>query len=213
MAQTPRWNQPLSTWRSYHSGWIRKAEPQEVLEFAAFFDFRAVHGDRELAETLRVHVFDEAAAHPAFFAQLAQHVMAFKPPVQLFGRIIAGGSRGQDAQTLDLKSTAAAVIGFARLYALRERVAHTNTIERLSALGEAGVQTQTSRDETAAAFGNLMGLRLQGQAEAREAGEKPDNLVAWRSLGDVERTLVNQAFSQIVALQKRVSHDFLGDTS
>jgi CBS domain-containing protein len=212
MAQNPRWSQPLQTWREYFSEWVRTAEPMEVLEFIAFFDFRAVHGERELADALRQHVFAEAAAHPSFFAQLAQHVQRFKPPMRLFGRIVAGGAAGQEGQMLNLKDAAAPLIGFARVYALRERVAEANTLERLEGLAEAGGLADASRDETMAAFKNLMRLRLESQADALEAVREPDNLVAYRDLTDVERTLVNQAFAQTAAVQKRISHDFLGDT-
>lgn len=211
MAQNPRWCRPLSRWREYFTGWIRSAEPLEVLEFIAFFDFRAVYGDRQLSDTLRAHVFDEAAARPAFFAQLAGHVGRFKPPMRLFGRIIAGASPG-DGQMVNVKDAMQPIIGFARTYALRERIEETNTLERLAALSEAGELSEAGRDEAATAFGNLMRLRLQYQAAELEAAQEPDNLVAWGELGDVERTLVNQAFAQIVAMQRRVRHDFLGDT-
>ena len=211
MAQNPRWSQPLSTWRGYFAEWIRTAEPLEVLEFIAFFDFRPVHGDRDLADALRQHVFAEASAHPAFFAQLAQNVQRFKPPMRLFGRIIAGGAGGQEGQMLNVKDAMAPIVGFARIYALQEGVELTATLDRLEALSDAGQLADASRDETASAFTNLMRLRLKGQAEALGAAKEPDNLVAYRDLTDVERTLVNQAFAQIAALQKRISHDFLGD--
>ncbi len=215
MAQTPRWSQPLAQWKRHFSEWVRTAEPQEVLEFLVFFDFRPVAGERDLADELRTHVFDEVAAHPAFLAQLAQQVQRFKPPVRLFGRIIAGGAAG-DARTgapaLNVKDAMASISGFARLYALRGRIEETNTQERLAALSEAGGMAEASRDETAAAFANLMRLRVESQARARAAGSEPDDLVTYRDLSDVERTVVNQAFAQIAALQSRVSHDFLADT-
>ncbi|MFP4249688.1 MAG: DUF294 nucleotidyltransferase-like domain-containing protein [Armatimonadota bacterium] len=213
MAQNPRWSQPLSTWRGYFSEWIRSAEPLEVLEFIAFFDFRPVHGERELADDLRAHVFAETEAHPAFFAQLAQNVQGFKPPMRLFGRIISGAAGGQEAQMLNIKDAMAPLIGFARVYALSENVEVANTLERIEALSETGELSGASRDETIAAFTNLMRIRLEQQAEALGAAREPDNLVAYRDLSDVERTLVNQAFAQIAAVQKRISHDFLGDMS
>ncbi|MGI5819157.1 MAG: DUF294 nucleotidyltransferase-like domain-containing protein [Armatimonadota bacterium] len=211
MAQNPRWSQPLSTWRRYFSEWIRSAEPLEVLEFIAFFDFRAVHGERDLADDLRSHVFAEASAQQAFLIHLAQNVQRYKPPMRLFGRIIAGGAGGQEAQMLNLKEAAFPIIGFARVYALREGIGETNTLDRLEALSEAGELADASRDETVAAFTNLMRMRLEQQAEALQAVREPTNLVAYRDLSDVERTLVNQAFAQIAAVQKRASHDFLGD--
>ncbi|MFO7946614.1 MAG: DUF294 nucleotidyltransferase-like domain-containing protein [Armatimonadota bacterium] len=213
MAQAPRWNQPLSAWREYFSEWMRSAEPREVLEFIAFFDFRSVYGNRDLADDLREHVFAEAGAHQPFLINLAQHVQRFKPPVRLFGRIIAGGAGGPEGQMLNLKEAATPIIGFARLYALREGIEKTNTLDRLDALCEAGELAEASRDETVAAFTNLMRLRLQQHAQALHEAREADNLVAYRDLTDVERTLLNQAFAQIAAVQKRVSHEFLGDMS
>ena len=40
MAKNPRWNRPLSSWRTQFAYWIHNADPQELLELNMLFDFR-----------------------------------------------------------------------------------------------------------------------------------------------------------------------------
>ena len=218
MAQNPKWCRPLSVWKRYFEEWIRAAEPNDLLEFVAFFDFRPVSREqddsagRALADELREHVFTDAAGHPAFFSHLAQQALQFKPPVRLFGRIIAGGTAGEDARMVNLKDAQAPLTAFARLYALRERIEQTNTLDRLEALAGSAVLSDTSAEQTISAQESFTRLRLQQQAVALSAGREADNLVAYHRLGPVDQAMLNQSFAQVAAVQKRVSYDFLGGT-
>ncbi len=203
-AANPRWRQPLSAWRRCFAEWIAKADAREVLEFSVFFDLRPVCGDPELARALRDHIDEELGGHPGFLLQLARPIVEYRPPFRLFGRLPAG--------SLSVKEALAPLVSFARLYALRQGLRQTHTRDRLVALAEAGVLNPASRDATLDAYDALMRLRLQRQVHgSAEEGASPD-LVDYHSLGSVDAMLVDQAFSQIVALQKRVSHDFLGDS-
>ncbi len=210
MAANPRWCQPLSAWRRYFSEWVHGDEPRQLLEFSTFFDFRAVCGRAELASELRAHLFAELAARPMFFVYLAQNALVFKPPLRLFGRIIMGGTGGDAPGQVNVKDALIPIIAFARLYALRERLDHTHTLDRLDALAEAGVLTEAGREQTVAAYDTLMRLRLQHQAEDLDTDQAPDNLLTWRALGHLEQTLLGQAYQQVAAVQERISHDFLG---
>jgi len=57
-----------------------------------------------------------------------------------------------------------------------------------------------------------MRLRLQHQASKLASGQAANNTINYRGLGQTERTLLNQSFAQITAVQKRISYDFLGGT-
>ncbi len=212
MAQNPKWCQPLSVWKKYFTGWIRRSEPQQLLEFSIFFDFRAVCGASDLARDLRGHVFEAVAASPAFFPHLAQNALSFKPPGTLLGRILAGAGVSDGTADFEVKEAAIPIVSFARLYALRHGLDQTHTTDRLDALVADGALTQVSRDETTAAYELLARLRLEHQAAELDAGREPDNMIDHRSLTQRDATLLHQAFSQIAALQKRISYDFLGGT-
>jgi PAS domain S-box-containing protein len=206
MAQNPRWVQPLAVWEQYFSEWIRKAEPQQLLDFSIFFDFRTVYGDPEFAAALRRHLHVVLQDSPAFMPHFAQNSLLFRPPLRLFGRIVAGGEPGQ----LNLKDALMPIVNFARLYSLRLGLHETHTLERLVALSEHGLLPRESQEETAAAYTVLMRLRLRNQADDLQAGRDPGNAIGTRRLRHYEETLLNQAFAQITAIQKRISQDFLG---
>jgi CBS domain-containing protein len=207
MAQNPRWCKPLETWKHYFSDWIRRSEPQQLLEFSIFFDFRPVCGDVALVQELRRHIHQVLRESPAFLPHFAQNALLFKPPLRLFGRIVAGG---EQAGHLNLKDALMPIVNFARLYSLRQELHETHTLERLAALTAHGVLPHESQEETAAAYTVLMRLRLRGQAEDLQAGRDPSNVINYRKLRHHEETLLRQSFAQITAIQKRISQDHLG---
>ena len=210
MASNPRWRMSLPAWKACFDDWILKAEPQELLEFSIFFDFRPVHGDARLARELRAHIHQSVRESPAFFPHLAQNALLFKPPMRIFGKILLGGEQtGQ----LNLKEAMTPIVNFARLYALRHGVNETSTLGRLEALAELGAIGKSSLEETSAAYNLLMRLRLRRQADALEAGEPPANTIDPRSLSQTDETLLKQAFAQIAAVQQKISTDFLGGTA
>jgi PAS domain S-box-containing protein len=213
MAQNPKWCQPLSVWKQYFRDWIQHPEPQQLLEFSIFFDFRAVCGAVELAQELREQVHEAARATPNFLPIFAQNSLQFRPPLRLFGRFVGGGASGEQGGLLNIKEALIPIISFARLYAVKQGLSEARTLERLSALTEQGVLVSQSQQETVAAYSFLQGLRLRHQAAAVQAGQPPDNTISPRKLSQLEETALTQSFAQIAALQKRVSHEFLGGTS
>lgn len=213
MARNPKWCQPLSVWRRHFADWIERAEPQELLEFSIFFDFRAVCGEMELSRQLRRFVHETLHDWQAFFPHFAQNSLQFRPPVRLFGRILGGGTAGgEHPGLLDLKDAMMPIVNFARLYALRHERSETNTLDRLDALAKEQILAESSHEEIVTAYEFLMRLRLRHHLTAIDAGRPPDNLVDHRRLGGTEETLLKQAFAQIDAVQKKISYDFLGGT-
>lgn len=126
MAGNPRWCRSLSDWQAHFSSWISRAEPQELLEFSIFFDFRVVHGNAGLTSALRRHIHMELAQQPAFFPHLPRAALRRSPPVRLIGNIYLGGSSAERAGQLDLEDTVMSLVDFARLYALRHAIDHTH---------------------------------------------------------------------------------------
>lgn len=211
LAQNKKWCQPLSIWKRYFNEWIESAEPQQLLEFTIFFDFRPVYGQAELARELRQHLSARLHERPAFYPHLAQNALLFKPPTRLFGRFLGG--TGEHAGQLDLKEATMPIVSFARLYALRQDLDVTQTLERLTELAEAEVLSSSSCQETSEAYEFLMRLRLQQQATTSLTSHDVGNSITPRRLRQVDQTLLNQAFAQITAIQQRMSHDFLGGHS
>lgn len=209
MACNPRWCQPLPAWRDDFENWIRRAEPQELMNLSIFFDFRTVSGDPAPARALRAHIAAVLRESPHCFPQLAQNVMQFSPPLRLFGTLIAGGGEAP-AGRIDIKAATMTIVGFARLYGLRQGIQLTGTIERLEALSRMGVLLDSERFEILSAYEALVRLRLRHQATAIEQGRRPDNWIDPRRLGHIDEAVLRECFKEIEALQNRIRRDFLG---
>ena len=209
MARNPRWCQPLAQWKSYFSEWIRLAEPQNLMEFNTFFDFRCVHGKASLASSLRSHIRTELASTEPFFLYLAQDTLQYKPPLGFFGKIVTG-TDSQGHKTFNVKDAMASIVNFARLYALRHKVDETSTFDRLRRLHELGVLASTSYEDLSQAHDFLMALRLRHQADRLTTGLAADNDIELRALTNIEEGMLKQVFSQIITIQKKVGFDFPG---
>jgi PAS domain S-box-containing protein len=212
MAKNPRWRLALPAWKACFSDWIRRAEPQELLQFSIFFDFRCVVGDAALARELRGHVDEALRSCQAFLPHFAQNSLLFKPQLRLFGRVLSDSPDAAHPGQINLKDAMMPIVSFARLYALRHGLVETNTRDRLNALVERGELRESTRDEIVIAYDVLMRLRLRQQVTALQAGQTPDNFINHRRLGHIEEALLKQSFVQIDAVQKKISYDFLGGT-
>jgi CBS domain-containing protein len=208
MARNPKWCAPLSSWRRVVEDWIRKPEPQQVLESAIFLDFRPVHGREELARALRRHVHETLQANPAFLPFLARDLLGFEPPPSGLSRRLRPWRT--EANQLDLKAVLMPLNGMARVYALRHELDETHTIDRLEALAKRALISESNLREIVVAYELLLRLRLIHQAECLREGHPLDNTIDRRRLTRLEQTQLDQAFQRIVAIQKKVSYDFLG---
>jgi signal-transduction protein with cAMP-binding, CBS, and nucleotidyltransferase domain len=212
MANNQRWCRPLSDWKRYFDEWILKAEPQELLDFSIFFDFRPIYGSLELSNDLRRFIHQSVNEYPPFFIHFAKNALLFTPPTRLFGRIFLGGGSMEHEGNVNLKDAMMSIGNFARLYALRHRVNAVNTLERIDALLDQKVLLPSSRDDIVAAYNFFMRLRLHHQVDLISSGKLPDNLVPISKLSHHDAAQLQQAYGQITAVQKKISYDFLGGT-
>jgi len=204
MARNPRWCRSLAGWQAHFSGWIHQAEPQDLMEFGTFFDFRAIHGGA-LAGALRDHIRQELAATPAFLGHLAQEVVQYRTSTGFFGGLVAHTHR-----SLDLKESLAPIVHIGRLYALRHGFSETSTPGRFQRMNELRLLSDAGHEELTQGYDFLMALRLRHQAECLASGLPGDNLVELKSLTHLEESLLKQMSAQVSLLQKKVGFDFLG---
>jgi len=207
MAKNPKWNQPLATWKSYFGQWLNTSNPQDILEAAIFFDFRCVFGDSSMVDELRDHVTELSENKSVFFYHMAQSVLKFKPPLNIFGNIVGEESRS-DELNLDVKKVMLPVITFIRLYSLREKITVTNSLERLGELASRNSIDHTSSEELYQAYNFMMHIRLKFQVESITQNEIPNNIVNIRKLTRLEVATLKKLISEIGNLQSKVSFDF-----
>lgn len=210
MAGNPRWCLPATEWHRLFDGWIDRGDPESLLAANIFFDFRALAGDAALAAQLRRHVTERAAGNPRFLKQMSDNARRSGPPASWTGGLL-DKLFADEAVEVDLKlSGTAAFVDAARLLALAHRIPATGTAERLEAL----VAAQASQaDEVRAwidAFQFLQSLRLRVQHNRRDVPIANANLLDTRTLSDIDRRILKEAFRQARKLQQRLAVDYPG---
>jgi CBS domain-containing protein len=212
MAKNPRWNLSQSKWREQFSYWLHNADPQELLELNMLFDFRAVSGEKQFARDLRSWVFEQMEDYPLFYLHFAQNALLYKPPLSLLGNIQATSS-DDGRKAVSLKEALMPIVNFARLYALKNQIDSTNTLDRLAELRERGLLNRESYEQIVPDYETLMRIRLQRQANAIEENRKPSNLILPQELTSSEEQKLKRLFSATEDLRKKISYDFLGGIS
>jgi CBS domain-containing protein len=195
------WCKSIDDWVALFKGWLKKPDPQALMETGIFFDLRGVHGDLSL-EPLE-NIVAEAGSNGIFMAQLARATIEFKPPLGFFRRIRADGGY------VDLKKGGVApIVGLARLYALEGNVRAYSTVDRLDGAVEAGTLSQEGAENLIELYRFVLQLRLREQLEDIRAGELPDNRVKVTSLSALENKHLKDAFLAIREMQEAASQRY-----
>jgi CBS domain-containing protein len=209
MAGNPKWCLRRGEWQALFDGWIDRGDPDSLLAANIFFDFRALAGDASLAAGLRTRVTERAAANARFLKQMADNAQRSAPPPSWTGGLL-GNLFASEAAEVDLKRNGTApFVDGARLLALAHRVPVTGTAERLEALGRAGVVPAEEARGWVDSFQFLQSLRLRVQHARLEPVANP-NLLDTRTLSDIDRRILKEAFRQARRLQQRLAVDYPG---
>lgn len=209
MASNPRWCVSLNDWKKYFREWLSNSEPRNLLEISVFFDFVPAFGNTEMAEELRNYIIAESKNKGAFYFNLAQSIMQFKPPLNLLGNIVSETTGNQDG--LDIKNAISQMVMMMRLYSIYHGRIESNTLERLEGLRYSGVFNPAFSVEFAINYNYLMLLRFKHQISNIEAGESPGNMINPRKLSDYDRTQLKRVFSFFSGYQSKIGYDFTGN--
>ncbi len=207
MSSDARWCRSLPDWLAAYDAWLRRAEPQDIIDLSVFLDFRLVHGDAALTAALQRHLHETLPVARGVQYQLVRNALTFRPPLRLPGNIYLGGAAEQGGR-IDLKDALQPIVAFARVDAARHRIDHTHTLDRIDALTERELLPRGSGAEIADAYDFLMGLRLQVQLTDRLAGRDAGNSVEQSSLTRTQQELLRAAFAQIASVQKSAENEF-----
>ncbi len=202
MASNPRWCLSLAEWGQQFSRWIRDPEPQALVNATIFFDFRALFGAEDLAETLRKHLFDLIRDNQRFFRMLAQQALETEPPLGMVRDFVLADD-GPYPETIDLKKRGARLfVDAARVIGLSTAVAHTSTAARIR-IGGARIHVPPAEcDAVVEAFFFIQLLRLRGGT-----GESANHLDP-ATLNEVDRRILKECFRQVRRMQTRVRLDY-----
>jgi CBS domain-containing protein len=210
MAMNPSWCQPLSVWCDKFTSWIHTAEAEDLLHSSIFFDFRGAYGDFSLIDQLRRHLSDSLQGWSGFFRHMTENALHFKPPLGFFRNFVVE-SKGEHQNALDIKHAMLPVVDFARILALKNGIAETNTMTRLYQLHEGGHLATKDYDDITRAYSFMMQLRFVRQITAIiEENGKPDNYINPKKLSRIEQTMLKEIFKRVEDFQTKMSFEFTG---
>lgn len=212
MAKNPRWCQPISRWKEYFNGWIHAASPEDLRDSSIFFDFRGAYGDMNLIFELRKFLFDSLGGWAGFFRHLTENGLHFRPPIGFFRNFVVE-SKGQHRNQFDIKSAMMPIVDFARIYALKNRIEETNTLERLYQIHLKKGLSKEEYNDLEKAYGFLMQLRFVRQVTAViEENREPDNYINPKKLSRIEQTMLKEIFKRIEKFQGKMEFEFTGSS-
>ncbi|RTL53448.1 MAG: CBS domain-containing protein [Rhodocyclaceae bacterium] len=206
MASNPELCLSLEEWKDRFLGWMRNANPDALLNATIFFDFRAIHGLGELAETLRDWLLEAVPAEPMFQRFMAENAHRAKPPIGFFGNFIV--DKGDEyPRTLDLKAFGARpFVDAARILALANGIGETSTTQRLRALEKKGKLAGEDVSALIDGFYFIQQLRLRNQNEGIEEGRA--NRIEPAKLNSLDRHVLKEAFQQAKKLQLKLQMEY-----
>lgn len=208
MAENRAWCKPLSLWKTDVDRWSQTLDPQSVRDLTIFLDFRCVSGKRELYDELKLYTLNifKNSEHALQF--LAEDDLNHRVPINLFRRVISSGLHPQ-RRRLNLKNSAMVhMVDCIRVFALREGINETNTFARLSRLKELKVFRRAEADFLAAAYENLMLMRIKNAARQINLGSERDNYIDIKDLDKNDQILLKESLNIANRLQTLVMHTF-----
>ncbi len=204
MATEPALRRSLDEWVQTFRGWLRDLGEGATTQASIAFDYRRVAGTLD-AEARLDDVLRDTARHPGFAASLAHRALDPKPPLGVFGRLVAE-RRGPYKGTLDIKHQGLLIVTtLARALSVGRGIVERSTVARLRTLPRDGGFDGALVADIEEAFRFLWGVRLRHQANEALRGGDPDDHVDPGSLGPVTRAGLREAFRVIERAQRALA--------
>ena len=209
MAKNPAWTHSLSHWKRNYESWMKDSLPETVIKFSTFFDCRYLYGEMSIMEELW-EFLDEKLQQPMekLFFYMARNALQYQPPLTSFFKNIRTITVGSQ-EVFDIKKAMTPIVDLVRVYALRNRIFKVNTGERLKALKEIGVFSETAYHELNQSYYYLMAMRLRRQAsQIIHDNAEPDNYIDPNSLTKIEQVTLKEIFKTIEDFQSRIKMEY-----
>lgn len=200
MAGNPACCLSSDEWRWRFLEWVRRPDPEALLNAAIFFDLRVLHGDPAPLMAWHGEVLAAARNTPALLHLLAGNAVQAEPPLSFRGECVP------DKQgMLDLKKFGTRIfVDAARIFALSEGRAEAGTVSRLQSVGSLVGLSQGEVAAALAAFAQLQRLRIHHQL----SGAGQSNALAWSSLHDMDKSILREALVQAKRVQQRLKLNY-----
>ena len=201
MPTNPEWCRSITTWKSTVHRWANTPNPDAVRQFTIFLDFRPVHGQDYLAQTLRYYTLHLFRNTPAILHFLAKDALSHRVPLNLFKHVILEKNKDHRNEVDLKKAVCVHIVDCIRIFAIRESVVEVNTLARLKKLVQVEAISADDAEYYEAAFQSLMMFRMRENLRKISLGFIPDNYINPTTLSERERSVMRESFLAVDRLQ------------
>ncbi|MCY4260368.1 MAG: DUF294 nucleotidyltransferase-like domain-containing protein [Rhodobacteraceae bacterium] len=192
MASNRDWRRSTAEWERTVSGWLERTRPEDIMNADIFFDSMPVHGDRDLADRLRVRAIQRASQSKPFLSLMASNVCNFQGALGWLGRWKLENGR------IDLKKSGIMpIFSAARAVSLEHVIYARSTADRLRDIKKLDLAPPGLIDDLLTAHGFLLNLILEQQLRDIDNGRPPSNTITPRELDGADRTQLKWALEQV----------------
>lgn len=204
MAGNPACCRAVDEWREQFIDWVRRPDPQALLNATIFFDLRPLYGAENLGKRLQNLFLSLSQDTPAFQHLMAGNALQVTVPLNFLGDLSIS-----DSDEIDLKKFGSRVfVDVARIFALEHGVSAVTTSERLALTA---TKVGLASNELAAmdvAFSQILRLRLEHQLAAKVWSGGQFQELRPGNLNDMDRAILREALKQARRLQQRLKLNY-----
>jgi DNA polymerase-3 subunit epsilon/CBS domain-containing protein len=192
MAREKAFRGSLDTWRERVERWLARSNPEDMLAVDIFFDFRAVHGELSLADTLWREAWSAVNGDIAFLKLLSLGLDEGAAPISFFGKL-----KSEEDGRIDLKRQGLKrLVTAARVLALRHGVPRHATHERLAGVMERHLAGEAELKRLDQDHAVVLDAILRQQLADIAEGKPPGNRVAVKPLSREQVEALTAALSR-----------------
>ena len=192
MAKSAEWRHSLKDWTTLIENWVRRQNPQDLLNVDIFFDALPVHGDLALGYEVLARAFNQARGTPDFLKMLTEMARQWQSPIGLLG-----GFQKVDGR-VDLKKFGLMpIFTAARVLALRHGSNHQSSADRLRDAHTKNVGAPEAIERILTAHELLMRTVLRQQLEDGRNGIPLSPRVDVERLDKAEKREIKVCFDAV----------------
>lgn len=208
MASNAEWCQPLTVWKKYISKWIEEPQPDHLLKFLIFYDFRPLHGKTALAQELRDFLVGSLTDKMGFLGHMSIMMSQITPPIGFFKTFLVEKS-GEHKDKFDLKVKGLTpLLNAVRLFSMEKGLRVTGTLDRILELKTKHSVVEEYFDELIQAFEFIMLLRIHHQFEQLKNGRAPDNFINPDELSNLQKKTLKESFNLMTKVQSLIVEQY-----
>jgi CBS domain-containing protein len=194
MASNRLWRKSVADWHATINDWVRRQQPQDLLNVDIFFDAVPVHGEISLATDIWNHAYERGHAARDFQNMLVELTRSHGSAFTFFGRLRLDGRNRIDLKRAGLMP----IFTSARVLSIRHDVRARSTVERLrGAAGKGAAGTPEGLQSVLDAHRVLLGAIIAQQLVDIEAGIPPSTAIDPRVLDPGIRAQLKAALEAV----------------